>query len=161
MIESILSFIAVGTFWFWAIMAIFFIATIISLENNTIGWPVFLTVVVGAIYYKDIFNLLANWQVLLVFFLVYVSCGVAWSFYKWLHHVKKYIAENKNKCKQDLKNAFTLDVSYNKARIIGWIVYWPCSAFWTLTGDFFTNLFDMLRNSYQNIVDKQLDKLGR
>jgi hypothetical protein len=159
MIESILTFIAVGTFWFWLLIAIASGIVIGCLEDDKIGWPIFLTILFSFIYYEDLALVFSDWRVIGIFLFIYVVCGVIWSFYRWFIHVRKFIKNYNRKEFSPLKDSRELNVSYNKSLITGWIIYWPWSLVWNLTGDFFRNLFEGLKKSYQKIVDKQLEEL--
>lgn len=115
----------------------------------------------------------------------YLAFGVAWSFGKWWFFVSAAARWAKEALDQKRANererrgvsatnqpqlhSYTLkDLPYNdyyrsfppnagehKGRIIGWIVYWPASALWTLINDpvrrFLEWLFRNLRETFQNM----------
>ena len=52
----------------------------------------------------------------------------------------------------------SLEISGNKSRIIAWMVYWPWSLIWNVTGDFFTMIYETMMGVYQRIADKAVGK---
>jgi len=160
MITSILAAIAVGTFWFWLLTIVASIVFIACVEHDHYTWPTILLVLFGLVYWKAIVAI--SWPAIAIFVGGYAIAGVSWSVYKWYRFVQKkafYYREryglslsesNKNDLKSELK------VSNHKAKLTGWIAYWPWSLLWSITGDFFNMLYDAMVNIYQKIVDRAL-----
>ena len=42
---------------------------------------------------------------------------------------------------------------------IFWIAYWPWSAFWEITRNLFTNIYESLLGVYQGVTDKALAEI--
>lgn len=112
--------------------------------------------------------------------LLFLIIGVLWSFFKWYRFVKEAARKarerlqweidqyqsgcgytypvNTEEGRQQFLNNAKPWVSRYKARIAGWIVFWPLSMLWTvlteLLRDVFERIVEFFRGYYQRIVDK-------
>lgn len=105
--------------------------------------------------------------------LVYVSLGIAWSFFKWWRYCHKCVKElaedvahthrlNPHKTLEETQEQahFFYRPNFFKMRstIAGWVAYWPLSLFWTLSitlcRDFWTKLTHFLRKKYETIASR-------
>ncbi len=160
MIETALSFIALGTIGFWIILSIVSIFFIIGVETETYSLCVFFTTAFLLTYWKSIASLNLGWQFFGIAVSSYAVGGMLWSIFKWHSYVKKIVqvAIAKGKKRSDIYSSET-SPSHNKEKIIAWIAYWPWSLTWSLTGDFFNFIYDSLSNVYEKITKNALDKL--
>lgn len=161
MIESILAALAVGTFWFYLIIAIASIVFIACIENDHYGTPTVVSILLAVLYWKA-FTVLSLPTIAIIVG-GYAVAGVLWSVYRWYRHVQqaafrfreKYGTTLTSSQKSDLKSE--IKVSEHKSRITAWIAYWPWSLLWNITGDFFSMLYDAMVNAYQHIADRALN----
>jgi hypothetical protein len=164
MITSILEFFALGTLGFWGLCVLVSIVFVACLENDNRWFPTIITIALAGLYWKSMVAFALGWKAILLFSLVYLLAGVAWSFFRWIRYVKEqadvWRKENGNTLKEyDLAMLKRkLDVSNNKGRLTGWIAYWPWSLVWNITGDFFTMVYENLQGAYQKIADRALGK---
>ncbi len=162
MIETIMTALTVGTFWFWTILTLASMVIIACIENEHYKTPSIVAIILGVLYWKDI--AIAPWQTIAIIAGVFAIGGVIWSAFKWYRHVQKTVDKYKENCGVVLSEhrMMTLksevSVSQNKARITGWIAFWPWSLFWTLTGDFFNMLYDSMVGVYQGITNRGISK---
>jgi hypothetical protein len=162
MIETLLAAFAFGTFWFWLLATIASVIIISCVENEHYPTPSIVAILLGVVYWKAI--VAAPWHLIALVAGVFVLIGLLWSVFKWFRHVNKTVAQYRN------DYGTTLDESrmdglkrecsaYNhKAMITGWIAFWPWSLLWSLTGDFFSMLYDAMTNIYQKISDHGVSK---
>lgn len=165
MIETILAFFALGTFGFWALALVASIIFTIAVENEHFKFSTFLTVLLTVFYGKAVLAVV-NWKFLALGLIVYALIGVGWSVHRWFRRVQQtanryredygqnLTASQRDALKQELK------VSKHKARIVGWIAYWPWSLLWNVVGDFFNTLYETMQATYQKITDRALNKFG-
>jgi hypothetical protein len=162
MFEALLTSIAVGTVWFWVILTFASICIIACIENEHYPIPSIFVGILGMIYLKSIMAVPVS--LLAIFIATFAILGAAWSVFKWFKFVnsqsksymEKYGATLTEGQMADLKGE--ISVSNNKSHIIGWMVFWPWSLLWTLTGDFFNTIYDTLANVYQRITDRSVGK---
>ena len=165
MIESILALFAVGTIGFWLLVTLASIVFIVTVENDHYVIPSLVGAGLIAVYWKSLM-LVFNWKLFLVGLVIYALIGMGWSAFRWFKFVKNqvddYVEGHKNATKEDVAEAFRgsykLSSSYNKARIMGWITWWPWSMFWNLTQDFFTTIYDAMKGIYEKIARSVLEK---
>lgn len=67
--------------------------------------------------------------------------------------------EHYSHCKQDVQTVSLIpSATEYKAKIVGWMVFWPWSAMWTLLNDplrrIFNHIFKVLKSTYQKISEK-------
>ena len=166
MIESIVAFFAFGTLGFWLLLTFASIVFISCIENDTYVFPNIVLVILGITYWKPLW--LLGWKPIIIGILCYTIVGVIWSVYRWYKYVKYLVKEYKDKFVtggdtmiSDI--AFSslerdVDIAQNKSRIITWIIYWPWSFIWNVTGDFFTFIYDSMKGIYQKISNKALSE---
>ena len=162
MIETITAALAVGTFWFWSILALASVLIIACTENEHYPTPTIIAILLGVVYWKDI--VAAPWQTIAIVVGVFALGGVIWSAFKWFRYVQKvvnrYTEENGKVLTESQMGRLEMEISpyRNKARITGWIAFWPWSLFWTITGDFFNMLYDSMVGVYQSISNRGMKK---
>lgn len=164
MIESLLAALAIGTVWFWIIALVASILIIACVENEHYPTPSIVAILLAIIYWKPITA--APWQTIGIVVGGFVLAGILWSVFSWFRLVQKKTNYYREKYgdtltaeqMSDLKES--IKVSSHKARITGWIAFWPWSLFWTLTGDFFNMIYDAMVNVYQNITNRALGKFS-
>lgn len=114
--------------------------------------------------------------------LLFIAAGVIWSFAKWFRYCRFQAKRGRESLAREVENSkkwgshnsgydlvteegrclflnsFKPSVRENKARIAGWIAYWPLSIFWTvmteLLRDFFENVVSFFKKQYQAIADR-------
>ena len=163
MIETITAALAVGTIWFWLLTLIVSTIIITSVENDHYVLPTIALFVVGGLYWKYI--LIAPWQTIGIVLGAFALLGVAWSVFKWNQYVNRIVQEYKKdgnvlSSSDMLKLKNDISVSNNKARLTGWIAFWPWSLIWSLTGDFFNMLYEAMINVYESITNRALSKFS-
>lgn len=167
MIETIAGiFVVAGalTLWGWLLAVIASIIFIASIENDHYTTPTITAIVLGIVFWP--FLAAIGVKTLLFIIAGYTLAGVLWSLFKWYRYVSKEAAYYHEKygttiSKEQLaalKDA--VSVSDNKARLTGWIAWWPWSVVWSLTGDFFNFLYDTMVNAYRKIADRALGKFA-
>lgn len=164
MIESLLAALAVGTIWFWLILAIASIIIIACVENEHYPTPSIVAIILGAIYWKSIVAL--PWSVIALAIGIFAVAGAIWSTFQWFRRVNKKAASYREKYGDTLSESQMeslkreISASENKALITGWIAFWPWDLFWTLTGDFFNMIYDALAGIYQGISNRAVGKFS-
>jgi len=166
MFESVLSFFAFGAIGFWLLLFVASIIFIACVEAETYPAAVVATAILALIYWKPIIGLGLTWQSFSIGVAVYVALGIVWSVWRWIKYVKATVElYNERKggklddfAKSSIKSA--VSASNNKSKITAWIAYWPWSAFWNITGDFFKFIYDNMKAVYQKIANRELEKLG-
>lgn len=162
MIETIVTALAFGTFWFWFLVVIASTIIIACVENEHYPTPSIVAIILGLIYWKPLLAL--PWQTIAIGIAAFALLGVLWSAFKWFRFVNRKTAEVReehgNSITQENLNDLKREVSLSrhKAMITGWIAFWPWSVAWSLTGDFFNMLYDAMVNVYQKISDRALGK---
>lgn len=164
MIETILTSLAFGTIWFWLLASIASIIIISCVEHEHYPTPSIVAILLGIIYWKQI--VAAPGQVIAAVIGVFVLAGLFWSVFKWFRYVNKttthysdlYGNTLTDSQMRDLKSE--ISVSQHKAMVTSWIMFWPWSLLWALTGDFFNMLYEAMTNIYQKITDHGLSKFS-
>jgi hypothetical protein len=162
MIETILTSLAVGTIWFYLIIAIASVIFIACIEHDHYGTPTVLSILLAILYWKAFVTL--SLPTIAIIVGGYALAGIIWSVYRWYRHVQQVAFTYREKYgltltpsqKSGLKSE--IRVSDHKSRITAWIAYWPWSLLWNITGDFFSMLYDAMVNAYQHIADHALNK---
>jgi hypothetical protein len=166
MIETILTFFALGTLGFWILVAVASILFIASVENDHFTLPTIVLIALGIAYSKPFVELALDWRVVAMAGVGYVIIGIGWSLYRWFNHVREEAESYRIKygscLNENNRNSlkYSISASNNKQKIIGWIAYWPWSMTWNIVGDFFTLIYDSMRLAYQKIADRELSKFG-
>lgn len=156
-----MEFLMFGTFWFWLLLTIAAGVIIFAVEakdDGGIGATIALAVTVGLLFWlgprqeiKDFFSFVVhNPLVVLLFFSIYVVAGTVWSVVKWWIYLKEEATRVKNggyyygrpKAKDE------------KARILGWMFYWPFSGLWTLINNPVKRAFKAMFNYLEETYDR-------
>jgi len=164
MIETLLTALAFGTFWFWLLVGIVSIIFIASIEHDHYATPTITAILLGALFWTPLHDLNLSWHTVATVFAGYVLAGVLWSLFKWYRYVQtqaiyyyeKYGATISPTQRLALQEA--ISVSRNKARLTGWIAWWPWSLIWCVTGDFWNFLYDTMVHAYQKISDHAMGR---
>lgn len=160
MIETLFGYFALGTLGFWILTFILSAIFIAAIENDNIAVPNVLLVLFGIAYWKSIISI--DWKYIAGGVVVYGLVGLAWSVFRWFRHVKAKITDHKRRYGEVISSSDardieeTVDVSRNKSRILSWIIYWPWSMIWNITGDFFNMLYESISGVYQKVVDNAM-----
>ena len=165
MIDTILGLIAFGSLGFW-LLALVVSAVIIGCTEKQYYWvPSFLTLGMIALYWKT-FAAILDLRALIVLVVGYLAIGTVWSIFRWFRftrsvaniYMQKHGAELSIDSMAELKQ--DVNVNRHKARISGWIAYWPWSLFWNIAGDVISTLFESVQNIYANLSNRQLNKFS-
>jgi len=162
MIETLLAALAVGTFWFWLIVAVASVIIIACVENEHYPTPSIIAILLAIIYWKAL--VAVPWAVLALIVGGFAVAGAIWSTFQWFRRVNKKAAYYREKYGDSLTESQLhelkreVSASEHKALITGWIAFWPWDLFWTLTGDFFNMIYEALANVYQNISNRAVGK---
>jgi hypothetical protein len=155
MIAEVIAFFALWSVGFWLLLGIASVLFMVACEKDLLPLSIITTLILVGIYHAPIAAIVANPVILLIGFVVWTVAGVIWSVWRWSRYVVKTIKEAHG---GDVK--YQLQLSRNKTRIINWIVYWPWSLIWNITGDFFTGIYEAMEGVYQKILDRALEKAG-
>lgn len=175
-ITSLSAAFVFGTISFWILAAIYSLIALYSVKEDQFGFLSFLSVLLVLGFF--LVSPTISWPAVLIFSFVYILIGGAWSVFKWWKYVKNCIEKYKKKiieinsssrtgenlennlkyAKNDLENEIT--VNYYKNDIVCWIAFWPYSAFWDLSGNLISSLYDSLTNCYKNISNRALKNLA-
>lgn len=164
MIESILALFALGTLWFWVLLAVLSIIFIAAIENEKYFVPTLITIGFAGAYWKAFSALSLDWRAVAIGVGIYALMGILWSVFRWFKFVKSAAGEYRKKADGILTQSQLSDlrreigVSNNKSRITAWVAYWPWSLIWNITGDFFTMIYENLEGLYQKIADHAIGK---
>lgn len=172
MIETVLSFFAVGALGFFLYILLLSVLYTVAVECDKYSLAVVATVVGIVIYHKELWIILHSWQLLGISFLVYVVAGAFWASFRWGRLIKKCITEQRipqydgrleitpttNKSLLEKELRAKLVPSKFKSQLMGWVVFWPWSVFWNITGDFFNMLYENLTGLWTRQAKKALDK---
>ena len=167
-----ITLLAVGTAWFWILMAAAAIVVTICLENEDYGgtWSTVTCIVTLVLLYffgskgeiKDIFSYIENNPLATIgSFFGYIAAGVAWSIAKWYFFVlrfrDKWLKDNRGRSGyyDESFESYAPKASSYKARITSWMFYWPFSALWTSINEpirrVFVNLFQSLEDTFNRM----------
>ena len=147
-------FLAFGSLWFWIFTAVFGGLIIRALEVKEFNFiaNVWLIAFIAALWQfgnndfftRMFYEMLNHPSTIILFLGIYLVLGTIWSFVKWFFYLKKE-SRNDHNFEYHLKNNY-YDASYNKERIIHWMLYWPLSGLWTLIND-------PIRTAFEYIVE--------
>jgi hypothetical protein len=152
------SFLIFGTFWFWFMVVIGWIAITAILEVHTEldrhpdegggSWATAVVILGVAAYFflgsdvhvKTTFNFLMDNPLITVGgVLAYFLTGILWAFAKWhffLNRIREEFDEDcKNGREYKIKDFEIPKAGDYKNRITTWISYWPISMSWTVLDD--------------------------
>lgn len=95
----------------------------------------------------------ANWFGIIVGAIIYLSCGIVWSFYYWYVLIKRNIKNDTG-----IFNKSKLQISDHKNIITFWVIYWPLYLLGHIFGDglfkmghYLTSIF---KSQYDDIAEK-------
>lgn len=160
---------ALGSIWFWILIAIASIIIIYFTERDSHNWYAnFWLIATCALLYfggnaqmfKDVANYAIENPIKLIGWLVaYFAAGTLWSMLKWIFWLRE-IKRALEKAGSSKLMAEYYELSYNKERVTHWIIYWPFSALWTLINDPVRKLAnaiaDQFAGTYNSISKKIL-----
>lgn len=161
MITSLFAITELSIFWY-IFLPILFIYFTFEIESNDA--PLRGSFV--ALFLLGAFQLFSEYKPLnyvwdyplhsLILFIGYFIVGVVWVFIKWYSTVHMAIRDKKNGIWPIYKE-FPLKVSDYKAKIYGWLIFWPFSATWTIFNDpirhFANFVFHNISGTLQKISD--------
>lgn len=177
MITFIAGLFTLWTLGFWIITAIASLLILILSEHDGEGWAlIILAVLVGAVTLANppIQNLIqTNPFFLIIAFFLYVIMGVVWSFIKWYF----FLLNVRDAMKTDpdyQRNVHGTGITVRgrfvylpvkahdyKARVIGWMMYWPWSAFWTMIDDPIRRICNRLYVACQTQFQRMADSITK
>ena len=163
-IQALLTTLAVGTIWFWLLIAIASIIIIACVENEHYPVPSIVAILLGIIYWKTI--VAVPWTILALVVGGFAICGAVWAVIQWFRRVQRKVAYFNEMYGVVLTESQMRDLkaeispTENKALITGWIAFWPWDLFWTITGDFFNMIYEALLGVFQRISNRALGKFS-
>lgn len=156
-----------GTIWFWVLMSLVCIVLMAVQENAespgrwSTAWVIATLV---ALYYCGAnesirqlgLHIYHNIGETLLYFLLYVVCGVVWSFLKWGFMVhdqveiynKKFDTYPNYPAKWDAP-----ELADYKGDIFNWIFYWPFSMIWFLIHEPIERLFKVIMDNTKKVYE--------
>lgn len=160
-----------GSVFFWVLISLAILLILISTEmeeSNSWGWLIVMVTLAllyvggnrelltnGLLYIKD------NPGVILIILLIYIVVGVVWSFIKWYFFLLGLKDKIHSWTNIDSYTKCKFEASYNKERIINWMIYWPISAIWTLINQpirkIFNRIYTGVEKQFQRISDNVTD----
>ena len=162
---AILDFFAVGAIGFWLFVILASIVYVISVELDKYSAAIGLTVLAVIIWHRELMEMCKHWEIFGIGVLAYGIAGGIWSIFRWFRYCKKFVAESmeENWTSRKPEERLSLiqdrlNLRHHKSRITGWIVFWPWSLVWNITGDFFTMIYDSLKGIYQKIANSIVEK---
>lgn len=166
MFESITAFFALGAVGFYIFLLFMSIVFIRAVENDKYGAVCLMVPVAIGLYWQPIIALASHWQLIILGLFVYGFIGGCWSVFRWFKYCKKIINENAYSKRYSHEEHVTPEQYYgkmlspqnHKSTIIGWIIFWPWSAIWNITGDFFTSIYDSLDTVYLRVSKYAIKK---
>lgn len=163
-------FHAVTEVWFlwYIILPLFAIILLFLIESaNSTGVATFVTVL--TLLALELFTsiqpfsyAISNPLETLWFGLAYVAAGVVYVWIKWYFFVHARLRteiEHRKKWPNDVSPLKAPRVDSNKSRIIGWMLYWPISAAWTILNDPLYRLFESIYNFIGSGLQKIANKI--
>lgn len=83
----------------------------------------------------------------------YILVGVMWSIFKWKKYCVNYYSGDRPEYFSNGLYIRKLYASSNKARITGWMIWWPTSLVWWLIHDPITRFYNFLYDSLIAVFD--------
>lgn len=170
-----------GTPWFWMALIVPYLLLIWMVETEASGFALFTVIATAVIFCLGnptiVPFVLHNPLIDLYAVLSYIAIGVGWGFVKWFFYILKkrdIFASKLTKWKDEVvvweredgkssyrrtkpqepsKEDFMPTVIDNKGRIVFWMSYWPCSAFWTILSDPLTRFYNFLYHRLASLFD--------
>ncbi len=152
----------VGTFWFWALLALGFVVVLASVVNEcpvaaflfTASVLCLLTFCGDSQIFQSVFN--NPWKVA-AGVLAYAFLGFPWACFKWwlrLLDLRKRRDQGNDWIEKPV-------LSKNKNRIVTWMMYWPFSLLWTVTSDFIVEFWERVWDYTSGIFSKITDSVWK
>ncbi|MBI5733173.1 hypothetical protein HY967_04490 [Candidatus Jorgensenbacteria bacterium] len=175
-----------GTFWFWTLAVIATIIIIACIDHNENFTGATASLVIALLLLQFLGDVKVFSYVLeqpfmgLIYFVMYLGAGTAWSIIKWWRFVGKRKSEYdrakaefltrhkvegnaipnvlksewRDRCRHE-SYAEAPQARQHKGKIVGWMCYWPWSLFWTLLDDpikkILQTIYQWLQGIYQAI----------
>lgn len=168
---TLAAFFIVGSAGFWGMLALCSIGVLVALEYEH-ELSAFLSVLAMGLILQLYSGVSIVGYVIhnpsSIFYLgaFYLVLGTAWSFFKWYLHCRderkrfdEWIEEEKKGTQRYGPGSRPEKplASVNKARITGWMTFWPWSLVWFIINDpvrrAFNAIYDRLQGIYQRISD--------
>lgn len=94
---------------------------------------------------------------------VYLSIGVAWSFWRYKRFVSAGVKEIQNRHNKNLRESSlkTLQISNNIGAVTSWILAWPFSLIENLIGDFIELLHTAITKWFRGLYDSIFNAAAR
>jgi hypothetical protein len=159
-----------GTFWFWTLLAVAFLAITTLSEMAEPGKATTIVVIVALLLQFfgkiNVFGWLFHHpKEFLLFLFAYLLIGVVYSILKWISFIRQ-------KVKTDFEGRLRIQgvpespkVDVHSTRIIGWMSFWPCNLVWTLLNDPVRRLFELTfeytKSIFQRIADRAYEKAAQ
>jgi len=150
-----------GTFWFWVITAVFVITVTSFVEVGFPGRATVATVIFFLLLYflggfPFVQWIVANPGPMLLLALLYFIAGGVYCVIKWYFFLLN-IRDRYIEYGSDPKHKIT--VSSHSDRLIGWIIYWPFSAFWTLINDPVKRIATAIYRQIEVLLQRMADRI--
>lgn len=150
----------------WVALVLFVIVETALVENAAFGWATLMLIICGlAGTGLGVINIvpwiLHNPISVLWLFIGYLVVGTGYSVIKWTLYVYNKVAEFKEyggNATSSIWTRYKPYVSENKERILGWMVFWPFSAAWTLINDPIRKSFNFIYNHISNFLQSISDR---
>lgn len=170
------SIIEFGGWIFWTIIAIWFLYLIIAIESKNdevnLGRTLLATLILAAFFYFSLgkeFKMfftstpLSWWLIMSGLYLV---AGLVWSFARWIMFVKNKLKKAKYEYsnyqnKNDLILKTMPKAGDNKAKISGWLIFWPFSLLRYVIGDLLTDLVDSIVTAFSGLYNRLSHRIYR
>jgi hypothetical protein len=166
-------YVALGTWGFWAILAIIAIAMSELLDTDHPGLATIMAIGTGVLLWllgvRPLEWISTHIVELIEYAVAYVISGLAWSlvkWYFWLVKIRRFVDELQAVKNPDILYALRQKgwptslppkVSDSKSKIIGWMTLWPARMVWTLLHDpvtwIFEEIYALSGRAFQKIAD--------
>lgn len=156
-LEAFFGIGAIGFYLFLLFLSIIFTCAVENDSNWLYFWSAAITVLGVCMYHGALVALALNWQWFVGGFLVYGILGGVWSVIHWFFWCRDKIRDHPfkgNAYREETPEKYfkRLCVAHeHKSEITAWIVFWPWSLFWNVTGRFFKNIYYSLAEVYDRI----------
>ena len=157
------TFLTFGTVWFWVFITLFIIYISYNIDDDEnaraisggIGLSLIILYFLGnSQTFKEIGkSIIDNPGLTISCFIFYIIIGVIWSLFKWTFYLKNL--KSKYTTQSSLSHdMYKFEVSENKERIIGWMLYWVFSMMYTIIDQPVKKLFTEILNRTTGLYDK-------
>lgn len=161
-----------GTIWFWIFFLVMssFIIWAIELDYPGRATGVFIAFAIlffflgGREAIKDLLSFMTSNPPGAIGFIVgYFVAGTVWSIAKWyffLLNIRDRALENREHFTSVQSRMITIPkVKEHKSRIVGWMVYWPFSAVWTILNDPVRRIFLHIYRKIEKVMQKMANNV--